>query len=61
VLLFVVGIAVMLTQLWFSIWSAEIFIKLMITVSSFFIVFIVLTFVGKEAQKTRDLENGNDN
>jgi predicted MFS family arabinose efflux permease len=59
-LLFILGIAAMLLQLWFSIWSAEIFIKLMITISSFFVVTIVLTFVGREAQRTRNLENGND-
>jgi hypothetical protein len=58
--LFVLGALIMLTQLWFSLWSPETFNKVIITVSVLFIVSIVLSFVFKEAADTQNLKSGKD-
>ena len=59
-LLFVAGIAVMLLQLWFSLWDAELFMKIMITLVALFIVSLVLSFVFKEMADTHQLKNSKD-
>jgi len=54
--LFVVGIAIVLLQLWFSLWDAELFFKIMATVAALFIVSLILSFVFKEIADTRKLD-----
>jgi len=59
--LFVFGIALMLIQLWFTPWSAEMFIKLLVTVGALFVVALVVTMVNKEAHELDKLKHGEDN
>jgi uncharacterized phage infection (PIP) family protein YhgE len=48
---------VALLQLWFSLWSADIFIKILITLAIFFVVALVLLFIKKESLETRKLKD----
>jgi len=59
-LLFVAGIVIMLLQLWFSLWDAELFFKIMATVTALFIVSLVLSFVYKEIADTNKLKNSKE-
>lgn len=59
-LLFVMGILIMIIQLWFSVWSSEFFIKILITISLFFIISIAISFVYKEIRATHRLKHGED-
>jgi len=59
-LLFVAGIALMLLQLWFSLWDAELFFKIMATIAALFIVSLVLSFVYKEIADTNKLKNSKE-
>lgn len=58
--LFVLGALLVLLQLWFTVWSPDVFLKLSITVGVFFLVSVVVTFVCKESAATRKLKSGND-
>jgi hypothetical protein len=58
--LFVVGALLVLLQLWFAVWSPDVFLKLSITVGVFFLVSVVVTFVYKESAATQKLKSGND-
>jgi hypothetical protein len=58
--LFVLGAAITLVQLWFSVWSPEVFVKLSITIGILFVVTLVLSFVFKEAAETSKLKDGNE-
>ncbi len=55
--LFLVSAMVALLQLWFSLWSADIFIKILITLAIFFVVALVLLFIKKESLETRKLKD----
>lgn len=55
--LFVLGVAVLLVQLWFTVWSAEVFIKLMITLGALLAVALVVTFVNNEARDLNRLDD----
>ena len=46
--LFVAGIAVALVQLWFLVWSVEVFFKLEVTLGGLFLIAIALWFTRKE-------------
>jgi uncharacterized membrane protein YcjF (UPF0283 family) len=59
-LLFIAGILIMLLQLWFSPWSQQVFMKIMITVAAFFVISIVVAFVNKEIKDTRQLKGGDN-
>lgn len=59
-LLFIVGVLIMLLQLWFSPWSQQVLMKIMITVAAFFVISIVVTFVNKEIKDTRRLKGSDD-
>jgi hypothetical protein len=58
--LFVLGALLVLLQLWFAIWSPDVFLKLSITAGVFFLVSVVVTFVCKESVDTQKLKSGND-
>ncbi len=58
--LFVLGAIIVLVQLWFSLWSPEIFFKIAVTVGVLFVVSLVLSFVFKEAADTKNLKDGHD-
>jgi hypothetical protein len=46
--LFIIAIVFALLQLWFSVWSAEVFIKLEITLGALFLIAVALWFTRKE-------------
>jgi hypothetical protein len=58
--LFVIDALIMLVQLWFSLWEYELFLKIIITISAFFVISLVLTFVVKEIAETKRLKNSKD-
>mgnify|MGYP001011602763 FL=1 len=59
-LLFIAGIVVMLLQLWFNLWSAEMLFKMLATLAALFVISLVVAFVRKEMRDTRRLRNGDD-
>ena len=58
--LFVLGGVIFLLQLWFSLWSAAMFAKILITIAVLLILSLVLTFLFKEAEDSARLKNDND-
>jgi len=52
---FLIGAAVFLLQLWFPVWSHEIFAKIMITDGVLFIVCFIVNFLIKETKETESL------
>jgi hypothetical protein len=58
--LFVIGALVALTQLWFSVWSPEMFSKILITLGVLLLVTIVLAFVFRDFADTEKLNDGGD-
>ena len=55
--LFVLGGVIFLLQLWFSLWSDAMFIKIMITIAVLLVLSLVLTFLFKEAEDSKKLDN----
>ena len=55
--LFLVGVAFGLAQLWFQLWSSDLFVKLILTDAAAFIVVAIWSFLVRERsdyQATRD-------
>lgn len=59
-LLFVAGIMVMLLQLWFNFWSAEMLFKILATLAAFFVISLVIAFVSKEMRDTQRLRDNHE-
>lgn len=57
---FILGAAALLLQLWFSPWSADVFLKIIISIGVLFIVSLVISFLLSEAQETKKLNEGKD-
>lgn len=58
--LFIVAALLFLIQLWFSVWSPDVFIKILITMVVLLGVSLVLTFLMKEADETKRIKEGRD-
>ena len=54
--LFVLGVVISLLQMWFSIMSAELYFKSIITISAFFVVSLVITLVSKEYLSEKEMK-----
>jgi Na+-translocating ferredoxin:NAD+ oxidoreductase RnfE subunit len=54
----IIAILVMLIQLWFSVWSHEIFTKIIITIGALLVISLVISFVYKEINDTKRFKNG---
>ncbi len=54
--LFVLGIAMSLAQMWFGIFEPDLFFKLLITIVAFFIVALGVTLVFKEYLSEKEME-----
>ena len=54
---FVAGVAVALAQLWLGVFTPEVFVKLEITLGSFFVVLVVVWFMRKEYRDYRRQQN----
>jgi hypothetical protein len=57
-LLFLASIAVFLLQMWFGIWGAEMFSKIIITIGAVFVICVVLAFLIKENKETDKINHG---
>jgi hypothetical protein len=57
--LFLVGALIGLAQLWLSLWSAEIFMKIVVTLGVLLVVSLVFSFVAKENEESKRLKDGN--
>lgn len=55
-ILFVLGIVLSLLQMWFSWLDNEIFWKLIITISAFFIIVLAITLVLKEYLSEKEMK-----
>jgi hypothetical protein len=56
--LFVCAVLLGLTQLWFSPWSAQLFIKLEMTLGALLVVVLVLAFLLNESKASKSLRSG---
>jgi len=54
--LFVLGVVISLLQMWFSIMSAELYFKSIITISAFFVVSLAITLVSKEYLSEKEMK-----
>ena len=54
--LFVLGVVISLLQMWFSIMSAELYFKSIITISAFFVVSLAITLVCKEYLSEKEMK-----
>jgi uncharacterized transporter YbjL len=57
-MLFVLGIAIGLIQLWFAPWSPPFFIKLELTLAAFLVIALVLGFLANESKTSKALRRG---
>ena len=57
-LLFVVGVILGLLQLWFAPLSAEIFLKIEMTIAAIFLVVLVVSFVVKKYAENKATKSG---
>ena len=57
-LLFLAGVVVFLVQLWFQPWSADLFVKILITDGVLFIVAFVVNFLIRENKQSEKINNG---
>jgi uncharacterized phage infection (PIP) family protein YhgE len=55
--LFFLGVVAFLLQLWFHLWTPDIFIKLILTDSAVFVLFIAAAFIIKEHKETEKIHN----
>lgn len=58
--LFAVGALLLIIQLWFSIFSIDVFIKveITITITIILVVSLVFSFIYKEIEATKKIKNG---
>lgn len=57
-ILFLAGVAAFLGQMWFSLWSSGIFLKIIITDVALFAIAFVLAFLIKENKESKNIHNG---
>lgn len=55
-ILFVLGIVLLLAQMWFAPFEADLFSKLLITIGAFFVVVLGITLVFKEYLSEKELK-----
>ncbi len=55
---FVLGVMLALVQLWFAPWSAELFVKLEMTIGALCLVVVVVWFVFTEYKETKINRSG---
>lgn len=58
VVLFVCAVSVGLLQLWFSLFSLQLFIKVEMTLGALLVVVLVLAFVMNESKESKSLRSG---
>jgi len=56
--LFLLGVLLLLIQMWFKPWSTELFIKLLVTDGAALLIVLVFSFVNKEYRQSKDLKKG---
>ena len=56
--LFVCAVLLGLLQLWFAVWSAQLFIKLEMTLGALLIIVLVLGFLNNERKASASLRSG---
>jgi uncharacterized membrane protein YcjF (UPF0283 family) len=56
--LFVAAVVIGVVQLWFALWSPDIFLKLELTVGAAFLIDVVICFVIKEFNDDRSNRGG---
>ena len=57
--LFLAGVAMYLTQLWFHPWNADTLVKLLITDAGFFAIAFVWAFLVRENKESSKIDKGN--
>lgn len=55
---FVLGILIALIQMWFTPWSAELFLKLEITAGALFVIVLVVSYVLREHKENETTKSG---
>ena len=58
--LFLAGVFLFLSQMWFHVWSSELFVKLIVTDGAAFLVVFVIAFLVREQKATERINKGND-
>lgn len=58
--LFVIGVLLVLVQLWLSVWDRVLFEKIIFTVGGLFVITLVVSFVYKEYKENKKLKDGGD-
>jgi len=55
-ILFVLGVTLSLAQMWFALFEADLFFKLLITIGAFFVVALGVTLVFKEYLSEKEMK-----
>lgn len=55
-ILFVLGVALSLAQMWFGFFEADLFFKLLVTIGAFFVVALGVTLVFKEYLSEKEMK-----
>jgi len=55
-ILFVLGVVLSLAQMWFDLFEADLFFKLLVTIGAFFIVALGVTLVFKEYLSEKEMK-----
>ena len=55
-ILFVLGVVLSLTQMWFGFFEADLFFKLLVTIGAFFVVALGVTLVFKEYLSEKEMK-----
>lgn len=58
--LFIIGVLLVLAQMWFSPWDKILFDKIIFTIGGLFIITLVVSFVYKEYKESKKLKSGGD-
>ncbi len=58
--IFVIGVLLVLVQVWFSPWERILFEKIIFTVGGLFVITLVVSFVYKEYKENKKLKDGGD-
>ncbi len=53
--LFLLGVCLFLAQMWFHPWSADLFVKLVITDGALFVIVFVLNFIIRENKTSKKI------
>jgi len=55
-ILFVLGVVLSLAQMWFGVFEADLFFKLLVTIGAFFVVALGVTLVFKEYLSEKEMK-----